>query len=178
DGGTPTDALMARWGRTTDIEYIYRVQLDPAGKTVKETFQAPDHKDQEFHGEKIAAHPLLLDATLNNVFSDRGHTSVQYHLLPFRVDLSAASRERVMDTNPWTYQLSAQEMKKEGKTREYGIDSGAKIGDPRNYLYLEFNGDNKGCGLVAWIRRENDPRWYSSHRGRLDFSVTRSGWAR
>ncbi|PYV46582.1 MAG: hypothetical protein DMG92_17775, partial [Acidobacteria bacterium] len=34
DGGTPTDALMARWGRTTDIEYIYRVQLDPAGKIV------------------------------------------------------------------------------------------------------------------------------------------------
>ena len=83
-----------------------------------------------------------------------------------------------MDMNPWTYQLSAQEMKKEGKTRESGIDGGAKIGDPRNYLYLEFNGDNKGCGLVAWMRRENDPRWYSSHRGRLDFSVNRSGWVR
>ncbi|HEX7962640.1 MAG TPA: hypothetical protein VF493_22210, partial [Terriglobales bacterium] len=49
---------------------------------------------------------------------------------------------------------------------------------PRNYLYLEFNSDNKGCGLVAWTKRENDPKWYSSHRGRLDFSVTRSGWAR
>ena len=24
DGGTSTRALMARWGRTTDIEYVYR----------------------------------------------------------------------------------------------------------------------------------------------------------
>ena len=28
DGGTSTRALMARWGRTTDIEYIYRAWLD------------------------------------------------------------------------------------------------------------------------------------------------------
>lgn len=178
DGGTATDALMARWGRTTDIEYIYRVQFDSAGKIVKETFQAPDHKDQEFHGEKIAAHPVLLDATLNNVFSDRGNTPVQYRMLPFRVDLSDGSRERVMDMNPWTYGLSAQEMTREGKTREYGVDSGTKISDPRNYLYLEFNSDNKGCGLVAWAKLEGDPRWYSSHRGHLDSSVVRSGWAR
>jgi hypothetical protein len=178
DGGTATDALMARWGRTTDIEYIYRVQLDSAGKIVKETFQAPEHKEQEFRGQRIADHPVLLDATLNNVFSDRGHTAVEYHLLPGKFDLSDASRERVMDSNPWTYKLSAKEMKKEGKTREFGTDAGAKIGDPRSYLYLEFNSDNKGCGLVAWTKRESDPKWYNSHRGRLDFSVTRSGWAR
>ena len=180
DGGTATDALMARWGRTTDIEYIYRVQFDAAGKIVKETFQAPDHKDLDFHGEKVADHPLLLDATLNNVFSDRGNTSVQYRMLPFKVDLAEGSRERVMDMNPWTYALSAQEMQKEGKTREYGSDGGTaiKISDARNYLYLEFDSENKGCGLVGWIKLQDDPKWHSSHRGHLDFSITRSGWAR
>ena len=180
DGGTATDALMARWGRTTDIEYIYRVQFDSAGKIVKETFQAPDHKDLEFHGEKVGAHPVLLDATLNNVFSDRGNTPVQYRILPFKVDLSDGSRERVMDMNPWTYVLSAQEMTKEGKTREYAADaaSSSKIGDARNYLYLEFNSENKGCGLVGWVKLESDPKWHSSHRGHLDFAVVRSGWAR
>jgi hypothetical protein len=30
DGGTPAPALMARWGRTTDIELIYEVELDGA----------------------------------------------------------------------------------------------------------------------------------------------------
>ena len=34
DGGTNTPALMARWGRTTDIEWIYRVVLDRAGAIV------------------------------------------------------------------------------------------------------------------------------------------------
>ena len=32
DGGTSTRALMARWGRTTDIEYIYRGTLNAAGR--------------------------------------------------------------------------------------------------------------------------------------------------
>src|SRR5690242_6403131 len=31
DEGTDTAALMARWGRTTDIEWIYRVTLDRRG---------------------------------------------------------------------------------------------------------------------------------------------------
>ena len=30
DGGTATDRLMATWGRTTDIEYVYGVEVDDA----------------------------------------------------------------------------------------------------------------------------------------------------
>jgi hypothetical protein len=178
DGGTPTDALMARWGRTTDIEYVYRVHLDRSGKILKEVFQAPDHKEADFHGEKDGLHPLILDATLNNVFSDRGHTPVHYRMLPFRVDLSNASRENVMDQNPWIYRLTAQEMHKEQKVRPFGVQAGQKIGDPRDYLYIEFFSQNDGCGLVAWAKRAADPNWHSSHKGRLDYSITRSGWAR
>src|SRR6185295_16487399 len=36
DGGTPTDRLMATWGRTTDIEYIYSIEVDRAGGIVAE----------------------------------------------------------------------------------------------------------------------------------------------
>ena len=32
DGGTATDRLMATWGRTTDIEYVYGAEVDSAGK--------------------------------------------------------------------------------------------------------------------------------------------------
>lgn len=178
DGGTATDALMARWGRTTDIEYVYRLQLDRSGKVLKEVFQAPDHKELDFHGEKQNDHPLILDATLNNVFSDRGFTPVHYRMLPFRADLSGASREKVMDLNPWTYRLTAQEMQKEQKVRAFGVDASPKIGDPRDYLYLEFSSQNDGCGLVAWAKLAGDSAWHSSHQGRLDLSITRSGWAR
>ena len=32
DGGTQTDRLMATWGRTTDIEFVYGVEVDEAGR--------------------------------------------------------------------------------------------------------------------------------------------------
>ena len=31
DGGTPVDRLMATWGRTTDVEFVYAVELDAEG---------------------------------------------------------------------------------------------------------------------------------------------------
>ena len=34
DGGTPADRLMATWGRLTDIEFVYGVELDAAGRVV------------------------------------------------------------------------------------------------------------------------------------------------
>ena len=40
DGGTNTPALMARWGRTTDIEWIYRVTVDAAGHRLSDAYQA------------------------------------------------------------------------------------------------------------------------------------------
>src|SRR5205814_211493 len=88
DGGTPSDALMARWGHASDIEYVYRVTLDRSGSVRDEIYQAPDHKDLHFSGKKVGDHPLLLIATLNNVFTDTGFTEVQYRLLPQPADLS------------------------------------------------------------------------------------------
>ena len=41
DGGTDTPALMARWGRTTDIEWIYRVTVDKKGKRVATSTRPP-----------------------------------------------------------------------------------------------------------------------------------------
>ena len=32
DGGTQTDRLMATWGRTTDIEFVYGVEVDGSGR--------------------------------------------------------------------------------------------------------------------------------------------------
>jgi CheY-like chemotaxis protein len=68
DGGTATRALMARWGRTTDIEYLYRHWLDSGRSTI----QAKDHKELAFTGRREGAHPVLLVATQNNMIpSDR-----------------------------------------------------------------------------------------------------------
>jgi len=178
DGGTETDALMARWGRTTDIEYVYRVTFDSAGNIRDELFQAPEHRDLHFQGRKLGQHPYFLDATLNNVFLDGGYSPVQYRFVPVAADLTEHSREEVMDRFPWTYKASAQEMQREGKLRGPNSDKTA-IADPRQYLYVELNADNRHHGASAvWVKLRNDSRWRSSHHGRLDLTVFRSGWFR
>jgi hypothetical protein len=179
DGGTPSDALMARWGRGTDIEYVYRVSLDAAGNVRDEIYQAPDHKDLHFEGKKVGGHPLILIATLNNTFTDGGYTPVQYRMLPQFRDLGAATRESVMDANPFAYRVMAQELRHEGKLREWGKEASPAIGDPRWYLSLEMNVQVHGAaGVAASAKRKDAPRWYSSHRGRLDFAISRNGWVR
>ena len=52
DGGTSTRALMARWGRTTDIEYIYRAWLDASRRG-----RARHHPGQGPPGDRIPRPP-------------------------------------------------------------------------------------------------------------------------
>src|SRR3954454_23551970 len=115
DGGTATDRLMATWGRTTDIEYVYGVEIDAAGKVVAEEFQGPGHEVPAFTGRHETAHPLLWVSTDNNMVSESGPTEIRYAPAPERFDLTNASREVVMDRHPWAYTIAAQEMAREGK---------------------------------------------------------------
>ena len=45
DGGTNTPALMARWGRTTDIEWIYRVTRGRAGQARRRRLPGAQPRD-------------------------------------------------------------------------------------------------------------------------------------
>ncbi len=125
DGGTDTAALMARWGRTLDIEYVVRFQ----GKTI--TFQARNHKETPFAGTWFARHPVVYDVSDNNNFGDApsGEAPLRVILWPEPFDLSRHSREELADRNPWTYRIMYEELLREGKVE--------KIGDPREYLYVE-----------------------------------------
>src|SRR5262245_19265465 len=96
DGGTPARALMARWGRLTDIEWLYAVQVE-RGIGRQETFQSINHDTLQFGGRHLGTHPLLTVATLNNVFSDRGESRVLLRPVPRLVNLARATRESVMD---------------------------------------------------------------------------------
>jgi hypothetical protein len=178
DSGTPTDALMARWGRASDIEYIYRVTLGSNGEIKKEIFQGMEHDDRPFQGSKIGRHPLILVATPNNCFADTGFSPVQYRLLPVYLDLSQHSREELMDRFPFTYSIMAQELAREHKIRPFGATDGNAISDPRNYLYFEIEAENQQAGLAIWVKLRGEPRMYSSHRGRLGLVISRSGWYR
>jgi hypothetical protein len=174
DGGTSTRALMARWGRTTDIEYIYRVRL----KDGLATMQAKDHKDVEFTGRREGNHPLLIPSTRNNMVSGEGESAMRFQLAPIVADLTRSAREQVMDSVPLTYRVAAAELEREGKLRPFGAVDSQKISDPRNYLYLEARIVNQHSALATVVRIQGEDFWRTSHLGRVDYAIERDGWVR
>jgi hypothetical protein len=174
DGGTSTRALMARWGRTTDIEYVYRLDT----KTGHAIIQGKNHKDIEYRGKLEGAHPLLIPVTDNNMVGDEVPSEIRYQIAPVLVDLSAHSREEVMDDDPLTWQVMAKELEREGKLRPFGQVDGHNISDVRNYAYIEAKVSVQTAGIVAMLRRKDDAVWRVSSLGRWDYAVDRDGWIR
>jgi hypothetical protein len=171
DGGTSTRALMARWGRTTDIEYIYRVW--PAKKHA--IVQGKDHKDIVFTGPYEDLHPVLVPFTKNNMVTGAAEgTALRFQLAPVVIRDLGGSRERVMDSHPATYSAMTAELVREGKLRPFGTVDGEKISDPRNYLYVEYDARHQGSALtVSAVLR--DGRVFASDLGRLDYAIGRDG---
>src|SRR6185436_13509384 len=146
DGGTQTLALMARWGRGTDIEWVYEIQLRD-GKIVEETYQGVNHEVKKFNGSRTGGqHPLLAVASDNNNFSDLACSDVRFAPLPVRADLNAATRESVMDRYPQTYRVMTEELQREHRisATPTGINM---IADPRDYFYIEASSEQAGAAL-------------------------------
>jgi hypothetical protein len=163
DGGTPGVALMARWGRTADIELAYEVELRD-GRAVRGRYQGPDHRVIE-RTSVTEPRPLLLVSTLNNMFLDRGHAAAVVRLVPELVDLSGRSRESVMDDRAWIYRVMA---------RELAAERPADVGDPRDYVYVDLKLESRGAAVAVGARAAGGTtRW--SDRGRSDLVVSRQG---
>jgi len=169
DGGTPAPALMARWGRTTDIELIYEVEMDGA-RVVQDRFQGPDHEIRAFAGAREGRHPFLLIATLNNMFIDRGRSLATVRMVPRVVRLDRRTRESVMDEHPWIYPLMARELVAEKRI-------GTQIEDPREFLYVEA-GLNLQHAAVAVRVGSDAAGWKDSTRARPELGVNRNGFVR
>lgn len=130
-----TNAQLVRYGRTTDIEWIYEIEFDGNLSVVDERFQGALHFPFQFRGGYLPAtigrtHPLLYNYNLgdNNVFMDTAfswlsiipnpHQQTEptgHHLVPrYRMDYPQA-RERVMFSEPWMFKVSENELKRQGK---------------------------------------------------------------
>jgi len=178
DGGTSTRFLMARWGRTTDIEFVYRVFLRPDGTREKAIIQARGHKEILYTGPYENDHPLLMPVTDNNMVAGEGPSAVRYQPAAVKVDLQTVSRESVMDLAPFTWQAMIKELLREGKLRPYGVERGEDISDPRNYLFLEFGVKNRQSRVAAMVRLQGESRWRTSHFGVPNAAIERDGWVR
>jgi len=177
DGGTATDRLMATWGRTTDIEFVYGVEVDARGISVAEEFQGPGHEVPAFRGRHEARHPLLWVSTDNNMVSESGPTRVRYAPAPERFDVREVSREVVMDRHPWSYALAAQEMRREGKIVDGATSGSGKIPDPRRFVFVEACTDLQDAAVSFSVRATEGgvQRWYDSDRGLPEFRIVRTG---
>ena len=177
DGGTATDRLMATWGRTTDIEFVYGVELDAKGATLAEEFQGPGHEVPPFMGRHEGRHPLLWVSTDNNMVSESGPTSVRYAPAPERFDLRDVSREVVMDRHAWTYTIAAEEMRREGKIVESARAGSGTIPDLRRFVFVEACTDLENAAVAFAVRAADggSARWYESDRGLREFRIVRSG---
>lgn len=185
DGGTDSPALMARWGRTTDIEWAYRVEVDADGDAVPGTgvYQAPDHQTLVFAGTLEGDRPLLETCTSNNNMCDKVDDPMRFSLSPLEELPAGAAREHQMDVNPWTYQVMAQEMLREGQIETPSDPRTVAVGDQRSYLYIAVThtatptADSAAVGLAIGVRLKNDSTLYTSHHDVATSSVNRDGTA-
>ena len=173
DGGTPTDRLMATWGRTTDIEYLYSVEVNTRGEIIAEDMQGPKHETLPFRGSREGTHPLLWVSTSNNMVLDKGTTQVKYAPAPVLFPLDNVSREAVMDAHPWLYEVMTKELVRESKIVENAGPGNDAISHPRRFAFVE------GCGDVGDNALTFDVRvgdwWISSDRGMPEYRIVRDG---
>src|SRR4051794_28546324 len=186
DEGTDAPALMARWGRTTDIEWIYRVTLDRRGRRLSDAYQGPDHAILPFTGAREDRHPLLRTATPNNTVvpvapADAGSRH------RFALDVSQSlpagrAREAIMDANPWTYQVMAKEMAREGKLESPASADTPALSDQRNYLFAEVTkattyavvpAPGSWVGVALAVQLRGSERWFTSNHDVPDWSIQR-----
>ncbi|MGH9897543.1 MAG: hypothetical protein ACRD4L_01655, partial [Pyrinomonadaceae bacterium] len=177
--GTPPLALMARWGRTTDIEWVYEFTAQK-GRIVKESYQGVLHKVMPFAGiRKFGAHPVLKVASNNNNFSDIPAVSLLYNMVPHYVDLSSATRESVADANPWIYRVMAQELKREEHISNQSDLDPNLIGDPNDYIYIDLYVEHQnGTTLACEVKLKGVEKLYRSDFADPRLRIDRDGFFR
>jgi hypothetical protein len=184
DGGTNSPALMARWGRTTDIEWIYSVEVDEHGNRVagSDSYQAPNHQTLHFSGRYEDDHALLQTCTSNNNMCDVVDDPMRFFLSTLQSLPSGRAREYLMDTNPWTYQIMAKEMLREGKVEPASPAAALtpNVSDQRNYLYavvnkttLPANSGANWVGVSLGVRLVDGQTVYLSHHVEPTWSIQR-----
>lgn len=184
DGGTNSPALMARWGRTTDIEWVYRVEVDAAGRRVPGTaaYQGPGHATLPFAGAYEDDHPVLQTCTANNMVCDSlADPGMRFFPVADGTRPPDRAREVLMDRSPWTYQVMAAEMVREGRVESPSDSATPQVGDQRSYLYVEVDKDTlppnpptgPWVGLSVGVRLAGDPTPYRSDHLVPDWSIKR-----
>jgi hypothetical protein len=108
---------------------------------------------------------VLRDATGNNDFSDHGTTPFKFQLAPVAAPPAGQNRDAVMDANPFTYQVMAEEV-----ARWYAdistSPSSPQPGQAEQYAIVDVDTSGPGVSSVAVnLRLSGYPQWFRSDLG-------------
>jgi hypothetical protein len=104
-----------RFVQPRDRRALLGVEIDQDGNRVpgSDTYQAANHATTYSHEHD---HPVLETCTSNNI-RDTVNDPMRFFLSAQEKLPPGQPREHIMDTNPWTYQVMAAEMTREGKIK-------------------------------------------------------------
>jgi hypothetical protein len=171
DAGTDLSGLLARWGHTVDIEWVFRVTLGRSGRVCDEEFQGPAHDTVRFAGRRtMGGHPVLQVATRNGMVTDRVVCPYRAALAPACRQPKAEPREGVLHRFPWIYQVSAGEVHRQTPLEEVADPATPAPADPRAYLYLHCKRSAGAATLPFEAAVRVGGAWYTSAWGRRDLA--------
>ncbi|HKV43141.1 MAG TPA: hypothetical protein VJT32_00470, partial [bacterium] len=169
DAGTDLPGLLARWGHTVDIEWVFRVTLDGTGRPVREEVQGPEHRTLRYAGGRaLGGHPVLQVATLNGTVTDQVRSCFWGALAPACAQPEGEPREGVLQRFPWIYRVSALEVLRQVPLDDPSPDSRGPA-DLRSYVYVQWKRPpGPETPLEAAVRVGGN--WYASAWGQPDLA--------
>ena len=172
DAGTDLAGLLACWGHTVDIEWVFRVTFDDAGQVLAEELQGPHHVTLPYRGGRaMGGHPVVQVATLNGTFSDHPTCPYRVALAPACAQPAGEPREGVLQRFPWIYRVSAQEVLRQVPLESPPSADSPAPADPRSYVFLQWHRrGGPAVPLEAGVRVGNS--WYTSAWGRRALGFT------
>jgi hypothetical protein len=172
DAGTDLTGLLACWGHTTDIEWLFRVVRDACGRIVREEFQGPGHATVPFRGARtLGGHPVLQAATRNGMVTDRAASPYRAALAPVAAQPPDEPREGVQFRYPWIQRVSALEVVRQ-ELRPHEPPGGPDApADPLTYVYIQLKREADAAAAALEARVLMGGVWRGSASGRADLAM-------
>lgn len=201
DGGTGSIPAVeqARWGRMTDIQAVLQLTVNSKSGAIEDIeYQGPNDTWKPFQGSFQGTHPIIRTATANDDVSDSGTDDLKYQLEPDYQVPNNGPVEELQRENPLWWKTSSEEIEREGKVdydgdgdtpndsawsefttwfNRYALGDIPKMGDPRNYVYVEQDQENASSSdpIADEIVLKNG-KTYVSDFGYKDVGIGRNGW--
>jgi hypothetical protein len=168
------------WGRMTDITQTVDVEAGSGGGIANETYDSCGclgtaatenevsvlEEEVPFSGSYYQqTHAVIRNASGNDYQSESGTTAFRIQEVPVAGPTRRADRDAVMDANPWTYLISAQETSR-WYSNGTADPTSPEIGDSRQYAIVDLRTKVKDVSATAVaIQLSGSSQWYSSDYG-------------